>query len=208
MSFCFLFTIASIILLVDSSCEKNGLLESNNPEKYYPLSVGNFWVYESSYTTNGGNKASIGTDSIVVKKDTIMRGQTYYLVEGTFLGNRPYKEYLTYVKQRVISINGKVWFEGTDFGSIVNSYASVIGQDTSYSEKFYMERPGLGVSVPAGKFETLALVGIYKNPTVSDQVNIHAEWHYAKDIGLIRVFSDYITAKYIIEMDLVEYHVE
>ncbi len=197
-----------VLLCLFISCEKNGLMESYNPENYFPLSVGNFWVYESSYTTNGGNKSSLGMDSLVVKKDTIMRGQTYYLVEGTWLGNRPYKEYLTYIRKQVISINGKVWFEGTDFGSIVNSYASVSGQDTSYSEKFYMIKPELEVSVPTGSYETLALVGIYRSPSVSVQDNVHTKWHYAKDIGMVKIHSDYITQEYVIEMDLLEYELK
>lgn len=165
------------------------------------------WIYQSSYTTNQGTKVAIGRDSIVVTKDTIMDGNVYYLAEGTWLGHRPYKEFLTYSKGQVKNKNGKVWFDGNEFGSILNPYSALSGKDTTYSEKFYMLTPKAPVTVSTGTYETIALVGIFRTPAADEPTNVKTTWHYAEDIGLVKVYSDYIHDEYFIEMDLFEYKV-
>lgn len=203
------FLVLGIIICLLFSCKKNNITFHNyDPQKYFPISVGNYWVYQSSYTTDDGTKVTIGSDSLVVKKDTVIGGNNYFLVEGTWLGHRPYKEYLSYKNSQVINHKGKVWFEGSEFGSVLNPYSALDGKDTTYSEKFYMITPGSSIAVPAGTYETIALVGISRTPSAAEPTNVKTSWHYAKDIGLVKVLSEYTHDEYFIEMDLIDYKLE
>ena len=197
-----------VILLVFNSCEKPVFSEFYDPVEYFPLETGNYWIYESSYTTTDGSVTETGLDTIRVTGDTTIYGTKYYRVEGSWFGGRPYNELLRYVLgERVMNPQSKIWFHGARFEETLNSHASFDGRDTAYSERFYMYIPEDSVEISLGTFATVALKGVYRSPMESDEPTIISEWHYAEGIGLIRGIMDYLNDAYIIEMDLVEYDV-
>jgi hypothetical protein len=190
-----------------SSCEKGPVFnEFYDPVDYFPLEAGNYWIYESSYTTTAGTVTDTGKDTIRVTGDTTIYGTHYYRVEGSWFGGRPYNELLRYVLgERVSNPQGKIWYHGSEFEETLNSYASFNGRDTAYSERFYMFNPVDSVEISLGTFKTVALKGVYRSPLETDEPTMISEWHYAKDIGLIKGTTDYINDEYIIEMELIEY---
>ena len=200
--------VAGILFSVLYSCEKPVFSEFYDPEEYFPIETGNYWIYESSYTTTDGSVTNNGRDTIRVTGDTTIYGTQYYRVEGSWLGGRPYNELLRYVLgEKVMNPQGKIWYQGTKFGETLNSYASFDGRDTAYSERFYMFKPVDPVEIDTVSYVTVALKGVYRSPLESDQPTIISEWHYAKGIGLVKATTDYINDEYIIVMELVEYSV-
>ena len=98
----FLILILSCVLaLISFSCEKEIFGDNYDPTEYFPLNIGSYWVYETSYTGNGASKTVIARDSIIIKADTTIYGSHYYFAQGTWLGNRPYNELLRYVQEKV-----------------------------------------------------------------------------------------------------------
>ena len=50
---------------------------------YTPLSIGNYWVYEGyKIDTNGIEEPLNNHDSLVIKRDTIINGHSYFVLEG------------------------------------------------------------------------------------------------------------------------------
>ena len=75
-----LFLVGMMSSLALASCKK----DENKPSvttNYFPLAVGNYWVY-NVYRTNlsTGKDSLIGTDSTYVKKDTLIKNQKYFIL--------------------------------------------------------------------------------------------------------------------------------
>jgi hypothetical protein len=205
------FLIPAIFLIqFVSSCERGPVFqEFYDPFEYFPIEVGNYWVYKSSYTTTDGTITSTGVDTIWVIGDTTIYGTKYYRLKGSWMGGRPYHELLRYVLgERVMNPQGKIWYQGSKFGENINSYASFNGRDTTYSERFYMFEPENPVDIGLGTFETVALKGVYREPQQFDGPVMISEWHYAFNIGLVKAITDYLQEDYFIEMELVDYRVQ
>ncbi len=73
----------AIILFVAFSCNKDNpeITETESVLVYYPLSIGNYWIYQHYKVDSLGNETALGqTDSIVVAKDTLINDIQYYLL--------------------------------------------------------------------------------------------------------------------------------
>lgn len=62
-------------------------------EMFYPLAVGNSWVYEVTITDSTGNIVEITTDTQLVSKDTLINQERWYFVGnekfgGVYMTNR------------------------------------------------------------------------------------------------------------------------
>ena len=80
---------AAMLLLINFSCtkeEKKTPQSQNAYSGFIPLSIGNYWVYEQVRIDTLGNE-TIGSmlDSAYVSADTIINGNTYYLLSGSNL---------------------------------------------------------------------------------------------------------------------------
>lgn len=80
------------ICLIFSSCRKDvGVLNQNSEpiptpivsKGYFPLSVGNYWVYKKfTKDTLGNLLGGISLDTVKVRKDTTINGKIFYEIKG------------------------------------------------------------------------------------------------------------------------------
>lgn len=85
-----------------SSCEKDEPIEPQTAktpasiEEYYPLSIGNYWIYQQFIYENG-TKTVGRIDSTVITNDTLIDGKKYYVLRGTEYFDRNWEHSKYYV---------------------------------------------------------------------------------------------------------------
>jgi len=76
-----LFLVGIMSYLALTSCKKDENKVTTTVSNYFPLSVGNYWiynVYEHDLKTNVDSL--IGTDSLYIKRDTLIKNQKYCIL--------------------------------------------------------------------------------------------------------------------------------
>lgn len=86
-----LITVVASVLIF--GCSKEEIIEVQEPvncenhqaESHMPLSVGNYWVYNTYRTDTLGNETiTSSTDSVYVDRDTVVNGSTFFILKGDF----------------------------------------------------------------------------------------------------------------------------
>ncbi len=200
-----------ISLIAFQSCK-----EKNNPDPedtvldYFPLKVGNYWVYErSSCDSTWTVCTTLSQDTCQITKDTIINDKLYYKLEGNnILGNdtpiflRDSGDYLVnslgYIQLSIDEINSVLYEE-----YIINTPQT----DTLY----YIIREMIGhpnyVIVPAGTFNCIdnrtTLFRVKEG--INEGVNAHN--YYSKNVG--RVYENVLFASSLsgIKSELVYYNI-
>ena len=78
----------ALVFLFSCKKETEELQENNNqvPVSYMPLKIGNYWIYQTYKIDSLGNESIDGAvDSVRVTKDTLINGNTYFVLEGEFV---------------------------------------------------------------------------------------------------------------------------
>lgn len=213
-----------IPLIIFAACKKNDEPAPANDEKlivkenaYYPLAIGNYWIYEHYQVFKTGivNKLSL-KDSIAVTRDTIINGTKYAVLEGN---NRPF----TYP-------SGIIDFVRDSSGYLINSHHAVLLSSVNFTDtlgRFYnddtiskflytsiwwMDQASETLNVPAGTFDCIVKktrrgYDFYEKPEKKSE-----DWKscYAKGIGPVMLEYNYQYAIDIskVEKRLVRYHVK
>jgi len=81
--------VAFLALVIFYSCKKDTSVATPAntthppaPTSYLSLKVGNYWIYEMCTDDSAGTETSINkTDSLYIKKDTVISGKTYYFFQ-------------------------------------------------------------------------------------------------------------------------------
>jgi hypothetical protein len=93
---------------------------------YYPLEIGNYWVYNTYSIDTLGNETLINQyDSAYVSRDTVISGNTYYIIEGTgisktFVGGIIRNANNSILKYDAASQSDKILFSSNSLGSILS----------------------------------------------------------------------------------------
>ncbi|MGB0424638.1 MAG: hypothetical protein ACPGED_09950, partial [Flavobacteriales bacterium] len=102
---------------------------------YFPLAVGNYWVYDfQSYTPNGEPTGNPSVDSLKVVGDSLIMGELYFQLET----NRPVQRTLLLRDDNgvVVSKFGSVMLPNEPDDEIYNAHFGQIGGDTTH---FYFD---------------------------------------------------------------------
>lgn len=179
-----------ISLLVFHSCKKDEITID-----YYPLNIGNYWVYGHDWDGMSGSGYDYLTiDSIFIQNDTIINGFTYFVIErAPNLFNEDWsivdnvRDSLGYI----VNCKGDILFSSTNFTDILFTEVTLLGSDTFYVATYQMEEPDYNIKVPAGSFRVLNYKG-----TVIENDNIFPPWvelfnkvknnYYAMGIGKVQ----------------------
>lgn len=126
-----------LFLFVFYSCSKTHITPQNGDSlqsnAYYPMSVGNYWVYEFVNKDPDGNiVGSSSIDSTQIVKDTLINENLYYVFET----NKPFpntrflrRDSLGYI----IDQQGKILLLPSANEALYNFHYGYIGNDTAYS---------------------------------------------------------------------------
>ena len=224
-----IFWISMMLVFALAACEKEEIIEDDNNiinVNYLPLAVGNYWVYDCySIDKVSGKKFLFGNDSIIVRRDTIVNGKTYYaLTRWSMTETYPYLETLLRDSSGyIVNLSGKTLLSFTNFTDTLSRYdrldhSSAIKVDslywtvpTIYTLTYKME-DAESINVPLGTFEAVNCKGTF---IVTDQYNIqnlpnprYMDTYYADGVGKILEQAAYIESLTILERRLVSYSVK
>ncbi len=168
------------------SCNKNDNPPSHESVlDYYPLDVGNYWVYETSLCDSTWLDCDFkSTDTNFISKDTIINGIKYYKVDGKkLMGESPY--YLRDSLDYIVDSDGKIRFSNKDFELVFNEEYIIQNNDTIFHWYNKMIQEPLIVSVPLGDIICLdnRLSFFRKDENFKHEFNSHNA--YSKNIGLV-----------------------
>ena len=192
------------------SCKKNST-PTVSAYTYYPMKPGNYWVYEWFYTdTTGVYTGNSGpADSIVVRTDTLIRGNTYYILDdynGASLGGifRDSSGYL-------VDVTGKIYFSAQNFSHVLNTDTLFVGNTSMPNVIFsWMMYNNVAAVTPAANFNTIQ----YKGTFIYDSLfgtnpKYYVADDYAQNTGLVlshEFFED--NPDKIVDIKLLRYHVQ
>jgi hypothetical protein len=177
-----------MVIFAFSACKKE---TKSNPElppqesvlDYYPLAVGNYWLYEvSSCDSSWEDCTSMRVDSNYVSKDTLMNGHTYFKLEGRKMtGSAPsfIRDSLDYI----VDNRGNILFSNKDFATKFHEEYVISQTDTIYHWFYKMDSTPFVVTVPLGEFICLdnKLSFFRINENFQHEFNAHSA--YAKNVG-------------------------
>jgi hypothetical protein len=196
------------VLLLLISCENESVTPNNPIANLMNLKVGNYWVYDwyEIDATNGNATNLNKRDSLIIVKDTIISGRTYFIKRGNFFGNSQQIKTLLFDsinsifsfpdKEIVLTLNRSLVII-RDFGSKANPIA--IGY-------YSLDDKNVSIQVPAGNFQSINFRGRIEPQYASYPYGIrYNDNFYADNVGLIKVRTQLYSSPNDIEMRLVKH---
>ena len=197
---CFLFVICWLFI----GCKKEEpVIPLCNPEKFFPLKKGNYWILQNYTVFDNGTIGDGEIDSLYISSDTLMLGYQFFHLKGTF-HRKPISHFLTATNGQIVSADHYVFYEcprlfdskklypvmGFDFPAIINT-----------------TRKDTLIRVAAGDFEPVML--FESHSMLEDSIWIVTyKAYYSKHVGLVKFSSRCVGCNYENFSDLVRYHVE
>jgi hypothetical protein len=203
-------SILTISLLI--SCRnENETIVSN--DSYYPLTIGNYWIYQSVKIDSIGNETVIpNIDSVIISRDTTIRNKQYFILEGTNSPFNPkwgiiaiYRDSSGYL----VNNQGEIRFTENNFTDTLAYEVELNNQDTLYSLTYKMEASTNPVTVPAGTFNVLNFKGTVFTPREIPGVDNprYLNTYYAKKVGKVLQSYFYLSSPRFIEKRLIRYKI-
>ena len=175
---------------------------------YYPMKVGNYWVY--TWAQGDTNNVPLGgqnvTDSVYVQKDTIINGNTYFVLVdaissmfgGIFRDSSGY----------MVDVYGRIQFSTSNFTDVLKT-DSIFTPSLVEVNQWKMLND-VAISTPAGNFNAIQFKGFI---TYCSFFPLNPKFYrassYAKQIGLIQTHSYYQNnPDAIVNVQLIRYHVQ
>ena len=155
-----MFFITGVLLL--AACNENPDTVLQPPHDYFPLSVGNYWIYDHYEVMETGEETLTGRrDSIYIEKVKLIGSDVYYIIKGSrflcghFFTSQDY-QVIRDSSGYLINENGSVFMSSVCFGETLNEFADTMPDgDTLYSGIYSMQTEPAEVSVPAGSFDVI-----------------------------------------------------
>ncbi|MDA3911988.1 MAG: hypothetical protein PF448_11600 [Bacteroidales bacterium] len=194
------------------SCQKDENVneEINDSLEYFPLSVGNYWIYQGvMIDTNLVEESLLSTDSVFISKDTIINNLKYFKIEyngdfsSSIISPGYYRDSIGYL----VNHEGKIFFSQTNFTDILLENVVLNDLDTIFTITCKMERENEIITVPSGSFEVLNF-----KKTVNLNPKYGNSWspryfnkHFSKNTGIITNEYSYSRSYSTIRKQLVRY---
>ncbi len=178
---------------------------------YSKLKVGNYWIYQRyEVDTLGNATAQTIFDSCYVKSDTLLNGNTYFVISRPTYNPSHSIIILRDSLYYTISYGNYIHFSSQDFTSIFNSnYITASTGDTVCYVVKKMATASTVITVPAGTFTTLdaeETFTMYPNWSSAGAVR-KTHTRYAENIGIVSETLPFFSSnpKYI-ERRLIRYN--
>lgn len=197
------------------SCKKEEKEANQAPvtkaSDYFPMSVGNYWVYEMFEIDTNGNEVNMGwLDSVYISGTEEIRGETYYLF--TRGNGGPGGCFTTSVRDSsgyLINWEGTILFAPDDFSDTLAIDVEMLNEmDTLYVGYSNMEKVTDKISLKAGDFDALLCRNRYHIPLTGVALEYRELLEYrAPGVGLIIKQCAHLADPKIREGRLVRYHI-
>lgn len=211
-----LILVGTALTLIFTSCKKE-TVEKNIPSTtpdYTPLSIGNYWVYQyySIDTLGNENQSAYLRDSIVINRDTVINGKTYFILEGINMLQSPEWRIISLLRDSsdyLVNAGGEILFSSTNFTDVLSTKTHVMNSDTLFTLQYSMQKEST-VNVPAGKFTALnyhgTLITTHPPSYIKNPRNLPT--YYAAGVGKILHSYYYLSSPTRHEKRLVKYYVK
>ncbi len=203
--------ISLMALFIFISCSKK---EESNPQKtvltYFPLEVGNYWVYERSGCDSTWSDCShISTDTNWITKDTLINNHTYFKLEGKSIVGNYTTSYLRDSGDYIVNETGHIIISNTDFDrKIYERYEiSPSTNDTLfYIYNLIKDKPN-NVEVPAGTYNCIDFRGSFfrKHDNFEKEYNYHN--YFAENVGSVYQNAIFASSLGGLKRELVSFNV-
>jgi len=210
--------VLALVMLGCSKEEKEEIIEpipivNNNvpTEKHMPLAVGNYWIYETINIDTLGNETTLtGIDSAYIDRDTLINGNTYYMISGGpainhIMGSTIRNKGNDIVNYKSQGID-KVLFSSSNLGDIYHSKTFDTGQFTITTVTKTNVSKVVKV-VNSGVFDCYEGVS-----TLTQIIPANSNWtktekrYYEKSVGIIAGQYTYHYSSNVLELRLLRYH--
>lgn len=198
------------------SCQKDENNDSQQPKaNYWPLAIGNYWVYQHVVNFSDTETIYSKLDSIYINRDTTINGNRYFIIEGIY---QPYfdgKKGIVHIVRDssdcIVSSTGRVILAENNYNGVLYNYPGIepVSHDTLYYMSAKMEKVSSPVTVPAGTFEV-----INKKETLFTTIDIpgidnprYADNYYANNVGQIVKTFYYLSEARPMQKRLLRYHI-
>lgn len=174
---------------------------------YSKLAVGNYWVYSIVQFDAQDNETATGyTDSVAVVSDSVVNGNTYYVVQGTrplFSPGNP-QNYTSIQRDSadcIVGLHGGIIFRLSDLGEVLHQAEVPPDGTLTWST----DPDQVQHSVPAGTFTCYDTQGVIDLPGYP-QRTIHKL--RGSGVGLVEESTVYLVPGSGYKKKLERYHVE
>jgi hypothetical protein len=193
----------SVICLAFCSCERDEpLIPLCNPEKYFPLGNGNYWVFQNFRVNDNGTVEQRQTDSMYIESDTLMLGFRFYHLTGSF-SVHPINKYITSDNGQIRSASGYVFYECPRLFPSNKLYPLV---DFDFPGTISTKRFDSPIRVPAGDFDPVMLFEAHS--MLQDTIWIVTyKCYYARNVGMVKFSARCVGCDYENTSELIRYHV-
>lgn len=179
---------------------------------HYPLSIGNYWVYQNvGIDSIGVETINTIIDSIVIKSDTVLNTKRYFILEGikyTYNSNNwGIIDLLRDSAGYIINQNGIIRFAEYNFIDTLAKRVEVYNLDTLYTLSFKMEKVPDPVTLLSGTYEVYNCKGTVLTPKEYPGVNNprYLNNYYADGVGNVLSTHVALSSPYRIEKRLLRY---
>lgn len=205
-----LFTLVLSVLIIFSCKKENTTAANPSPtipiNTYFPLSIGNYWVYEfSTHLPDGSIVGTPSIDTLKVVRDTLISDNTYYIIET----NKPIPNSQHYRRDSIgfiINNKGIVTLPPSANEGLYNfHYGFINGSDTAYAywEEF---QDGYSISNSTGTYDCMAQLATHEAwPIIGG--NTVVDTSYYSTIGIVQRSFSYLSGAKNIGV-LMDYHLE
>ena len=148
------------LILVFASCQKDQKTlvsdtgKSTKASDYFPMAVGNYWIYENySIDSNGVETRLNQLDSVFVSGTFMENGHTYFTIESQYnvCLRGAFRDSLGYL----VTPSNHIQFAPDDFSDSLAIYMDFIDGDTLYVGVSKMEKVSGSIVAQAGNFHAL-----------------------------------------------------
>jgi hypothetical protein len=211
-----------LVLCLLNSCKKDNQLplsETFATQDEYPnyskLAVGNCWIYELVNIDPYGNESTLSyLDTVVIEKDSIINGNTYYKKVGKNHSgiNSLEIQWLRDSLHYIVTHTGELFFSSQDTTTILTSGVSTIDSYTVADITTKMTDMYLPISTPSGSFNACNAKRIYQGQPgylYGADFTRYAHRYHAENIGIVReTVQVWASAPIYLERRLLSYSVQ
>ncbi len=214
-----LITVVSAVVIFGCTKEKEidvqtpALVVNNSiqTEEHIPLAIGNYWVYETVSIDTLGNETQLTSlDSAYIDRDTLINGNTYYIISGGAAINHIMGSTIRNTNNTIVNFN----YQGIDkiiFSS--NNLEEIYRTDTINSSPFQFYSTTKTSLSKVSKNVVSGIFDCYEGVSSLTQIlPTNITWsktekrYYEKNVGLVTGQYTYYASSNILELRLLRYH--
>jgi hypothetical protein len=205
--------LCAMALLSFMACQKeNASTTPITADNYFPLKVGNYWIYVNSEVSSDGVETVLeGQDSVFIEKDTVINGKLYYKFMNYSSKNKNYYSggFLRDSSQNILNERGKIFLSAPNFKDTFEVDRSQTSLELFKSKYVKMEKED-NVKSSSGVYNCVdvRLTAILKQPASDGDTVRYSHNYYANNVGSLQKTCGYVSTRAYTKRDLIRYKVQ